>query len=271
MRWRTGISSGACTDRSIFSMLPAIRQAGATGIEIGTPPRHFDPMQADQVAALGAALDDLTLQAISIHAPFGGSLDLAHPDPPHRDHAIQAILTAAAALKHLGGRLVVVHPSDLERHGQDVGARLADTAASLDMLANRCRQEQMTLVVESPLPHLIGGAPDEFRWILNQLDSSVRICLDTGHTFLGGHWHAFLNIADGRLEHVHANDNHGRADDHLMPGDGRIDWPEVGRTLTDAGFAGWMMLELKCPPEDPRGYFRRALERTADVMGLGRG
>jgi sugar phosphate isomerase/epimerase len=269
MSWRVGISSGACTDRPIFSMLPAIRDAGATGVEIGTPPRHFDPREVDQISTLRGALDDLALSAVSIHAPFGGSLDLAHPDPQHRDGAIGAILGAAAALKRLGGRLVIVHPSDLERHGQDVGARLADIASSLKTLADRCRQEHMTLVVESPLPHLIGGAPDEFRWLLKQLPSSVRVCLDTGHTFLGGHWHSFLNVCDGRLAHVHANDNHGTGDDHLIPGEGRIDWADVGRTLTAVGFAEWVMLELRCPPGDPRAYFRRALERTVEVMGNG--
>ena len=267
MKWRLGISSGACTDRSIFSMLPAIRDAGCTGVEVGTPPRHFDPMQPDQIHTLRRTLDHLTLQAVSIHAPFGGALDLAHWDPRHRAAGVAAILNAAAALKQLGGRLVIVHPSDLERHGQDLPARLDDAAASLKTLAERCRQEHMTLVVESPLPHLVGGSPDEFRWLLNQLDPSVRICLDTGHTFLGGHWRAFLNIADGRLEHVHANDNHGDRDDHLMPGEGRIDWSEITRTLADVGFVQWMMLELRCPPENPRDYFRRALVRTAEVMG----
>jgi len=266
MTWRLGISTGACTDRSILSILPAIRDSGATGVEIGTPPRHFDPMQADQILSLRRALDDLALQAVSIHAPFGALLDLADPNPHHRHAAIGAILTAAAALKQLGGRLIVVHPSDLERHRHDAAARLHDCARSLKILAESCRQEDVALVLESPLPHLLGGQPDEFRWLLAQLDDSVRVCLDTGHTFLGRHWHIFMNIADGRLAHVHANDNHGHWDDHLPPGEGRIDWPEITRTLTAVGFEGWAMLELRCPAEDPTAYFRQALDRTGALI-----
>lgn len=265
MTWRLGISTGVCTERSILSILPAIRDGGATGVEIGTPPRHFDPKQADQIRSLRETLDEFNLKAVSIHAPFGGSLDLAHHQPHHRHAGVHAILHAASALKQLGGRLVIVHPSDLERHGQDVAARLADAAASLQTLATSCRQEGMTLVVESPLPHLIVGHPDEFRWLLDRLDDSVRVCLDTGHTFLGRSWHQFLNAADGRLVHVHANDNHGDRDDHLAPGEGLVGWAEIGRTLRAVEFTGWMMLELRCPPGDPGAFFRHALERTAEI------
>jgi sugar phosphate isomerase/epimerase len=268
MSWHIGIASGACTHRSILEILPLIHAAGVSGVEIGTPPRHFDPTQPDQVRAARRALDALSLTAVSIHAPFGPSHDLAHPDPRLRRAGIDAVLTTAAAIKQLGGSLVVVHPSDLERHGHDVDAQLANSAASLAVVAEGCRQEGVTLVVESPLPHLVGGHPDEFRWLLQRLDGAVRVCLDTGHTFLGGHWHAFLDIANGRLAHVHANDNHGQRDDHLPPGDGRINWAEIARTLTAVNFTGWAMLELHCSTGDPGGYFRRALTQSRPLMGL---
>lgn len=267
MSWQIGIASGACPERSILGVLPLIKGTGVSGVEIGTPPRHFDPWKPGEVRAVRRALDDLSLAAVSIHAPFGTNYDVAHPDPHRRRTAVDAILTTAAAIKQLGGSLVVVHPSDLERHAHDAGARLGDSAESLTVLAQSCRQEGLTLVLESPLPHLIGGHPDEFRWLLDRLDGTVRVCLDTGHTFLGGHWDAFLGVADGRLAHVHANDNQGHRDDHLPPGDGRIDWTEIARTLTAANFTGWAMLELHCPAEEPGAYFRRALAQARPLMG----
>ena len=269
MTWKIGIASGACTHRSILDDA-AVRfaPAGVSGVEIGTPPQHFDPKQADQVRAGGdRCFDDRHSPAVSIHAPFGADHDLAHPEANRRRRGIKEVLTTAAAIKQLGGLLVVVHPSDLERHGQDVGARLADSLSSLTALAERCRQEALVLVLESPLPHLIGGHPDEFCWLLDRLDGTVRVCLDTGHTFLGRHWHRFLAIADGRLTHVHANDNHGHRDDHLPPGDGRIDWAEITRTLAAADFTGWAMLELHCSGDDPGGYFRRALAQARALIG----
>lgn len=266
MSWRIGISSGACTDRPILEILPGLGATGVTGIEVGTPPRHFDPIQEDQVTALGRALETAALEAVSIHAPFGGLLDLADPNPHHRHAAIGAALTAASAIKQLGGRLLVVHPSDLERHGRDVNGRLADAALSITVLAENCAIEGVTLAVESPLPHLVGGNPDEFAWILRHVDASVRVCLDTGHTALGRHWHRFLEVAGPRLVHVHVNDNRGQRDDHLAPGDGIIDWPDVARSLRAVNFGGWLMLELSCPDGNPSAYWRRALERTRTLF-----
>jgi sugar phosphate isomerase/epimerase len=267
MSWRVGISTGGCTERSILDVLPAIREAGATGVEIGTPPRHFDPFDACETANLERGLAESGLDAVSIHTPFGGSLDLADPEPHHRHAAICAALTAGAALGRLGGRLVIVHPSDLKRHEQDVPARLADAAESLAHLADHCARAGLTLVVESPLPHLIGGSPDEFESLLRDLPPAVGVCLDTGHTHLGGHWHQFLEVAGQRLMHVHANDNRGSWDDHLPPGDGHVDWDAIARSLTGAGFTGWIMLELSCPGTWPlNGYLRDAYDRTIALL-----
>lgn len=262
MRWRIGIASGACMEASILEALPAVKRSGATGVEIGTPPRHFNPMLPDQIAALAGALRSQDLGAVSIHAPFGGRLDLADPNPHHRQDGVVAVRSAAAAIKALGGRLVIVHPSDLRRDQHDVQARLDSSVDSLRLLGHDCEAEDITLVVESPLPHLIGGHPDEFAWILARLPETTRVCLDTGHTSLGHHWRRFLEVAGDRLVHVHANDNHGHRDDHLPPGDGRIDWAEIARTLDAVGFSGWMMLELKCPHEDLGTYFTRAYAQT---------
>jgi sugar phosphate isomerase/epimerase len=266
MSWRLGISSGACTERPILDMLPAIEASGVRGIEVGTPPQHFNPMHPDQVEALGRALRDAHLEPVSIHAPFGGLLDLAEPNAHHRHAAIGAVLTAASAIRRLGGGLVVVHPSDLERHGHDAGARLADSARSLQVLSAQCRQEGVRLLVESPLPHLVGGHPDEFAWLLGQLDDTVGVCLDTGHTFLSGAWRRFVEVAGARLAHVHANDNHGTFDDHLPPGDGRINWHEIADTLRAARFEGWIMLELRCPGGEAAGDFRRAVARAGTLL-----
>ncbi len=263
MSWDIGLSTGACTDRPITDLLPALRAAGVMGVEVGTPPRHFDPWREDQIDAAGRMLRSLELEAVSIHAPFGGVLDLADPNPHHRHAAIGAALTAALALKQLGGRLVVVHPSDLPRDQHDVRARLADCSRSLALLAENCGHAGLQLIVESPLPHLIGGAPDEFAELLANLPTSAGVCLDTGHLSLGGHWLAFVRAAGSRLRHVHANDNHGHRDDHLPPGLGRIEWAMIASSLRDAGFKGWVMLELACPGlSDTHPYFAGAIARA---------
>jgi sugar phosphate isomerase/epimerase len=267
MSWSIGISSGACTERPILEVLDALQASGVAGIEVGTPPRHFDPWQDRQVDAVRARLAAHRMAAVSIHAPFGGLLDLGDPNPHHRHAALGAILTAVAAIKRLGGHIVVVHPSDLPRAGADVQARLADCAASLHQLSVSCRQEGVTLAIESPLPHLIGGHPDEFAWLLSKVDRAAGVCLDTGHVALGRQWSRFVEVAAGRLVHVHASDNHGQYDDHLPPGDGGIEWAGIVASLEASGFTGWVMLELKCPQGTLQEYFTRAFAQAAALVG----
>jgi sugar phosphate isomerase/epimerase len=266
MTWSIGVSSGCCTEHGILDVLSAVRAAGAEGVEIGTPPNHFDPSSPAAVRDVVERLRVLQLRAVSIHAPFGGGLELSSADPRERQAAIGRIAVAAAALARAGGSLVVVHPSDVPRHEADVERRLDHCADSLNTIAAICQSMRLRLAVESPLPHLIGGAPHEFEWILRRLDPSAVVCLDTAHTTLGGHWDRFVAIAGSRIAHVHASDHGGRFDDHLPPGDGVIDWRHIADTLTAAGYAGWIMMELKCCQVSHAEFFTRALAQTRRLL-----
>jgi sugar phosphate isomerase/epimerase len=266
MTVRIGLATGACVEVPILEMLPACAASGAAGLEIGTPPRHFDAVQPDQVAALDRVLRTIPLPVISLHAPFGGMLDLADPNPHHRATAIDAIVASAAGLQQLGGSIIVVHPSDLERHRHAVCARITDSAASIALVHERCGPLRVRIAVESPLPHLIGGDPAEFSAILERLDPAVGVCLDTGHTWLGGHWRRFVQVAGPRLIHVHIHDNHGYGDDHLPPGDGVVDWTVIRESLRDVGYDGWAMLELKCPVGVMGTYFRHAVLQAQERL-----
>lgn len=267
MTWHIGLSTGCCINRPIADVLDALQDGPIRGVEISTPPRHFDPWRQAEIAAVRERLVRHAIAAISIHAPFGGLLDLSDPNPHHRHAAIGAVLTAAAALRDLGGSLVVVHVSDVPRNPSDVQERLANCAGALEVLGRACEHMQMVLAVESPLPHLVGGHPDEFEWIFKRLDERIRVCLDTGHTTLGHHWRRFLEVAGPRLKHVHANDHRGQYDDHLPPGDGAIDWREIRDGLRNLSFDGWIMLELSCPSDPLAPQFGRALQQLEKLLG----
>jgi sugar phosphate isomerase/epimerase len=267
MTWRIGASTGCCTDRSVIEVLDALHAARISGVEVGTPPGHFDPWQQAEVQALRDRLRLHDMCPVSIHAPFGGLLDLSDPNPHHRHAAIGAILTAATALKELGGQRVVVHTSDVPRDGQNVTQRLQAIRDSLRALAGACEQMDVLLTVESPLPHLIGGGADEFAWILSDLPPAVAVCLDTGHTTLGHQWRRFLEVSGRRLSHIHANDHHGRFDDHLPPGDGCLDWAALGRDLQQVDFDGWIILELQCPEHHSLAdHFARARQQLTSRL-----
>jgi sugar phosphate isomerase/epimerase len=266
MTWRIGLATGCCTDHPILNVLDAAEAAGFAGVEFGTPPRHFSPWEPKQVDAVAQRMQRLPCAPVSMHAPFGGLLDLANRDPHHRQVAIDTILMGAKALKRLGGTVLVVHPTDHIRAHHDVEGRLASAAEALRSVTEMAGAFGVTVAIETPLPHLIGGHPDEFSSILHRVGPAARVCLDTGHTYLGGLTRQFVELASDRLVHIHAHDNHGRFDDHLAPGDGAIDWPAIVRTLDDVKYAGWIILELKCPDTPMAEYFRRARRQAEHLL-----
>lgn len=270
MTWHLGVATGACVDLPVAAMLEHLAAADVHGVELGTAPGHFATANPEQVRAVKDGLASQHMRAISMHAPFGNALDLAHGDPQRRRAGIAASGGAAASLHDLGGRVLVVHPSDLPRDGADIEARLTDAVASLTQVHAACLHLDLVLAVETPLPHLIGGHPDEFAWLLQRLPATVGVCLDTGHIALGRSWRRFVDVAGHAVVHVHAHDNRGHADDHLPPGDGTIDWREVHDSLAALNTtAGWIMLELACPAVPMAPYVQRAIAQARRRLPVG--
>jgi sugar phosphate isomerase/epimerase len=258
MTWCIGASTGCCQQTPIIDVIRVLADIAVPAIEIGTPPGHFDIWQPSQVEAIKHELSRTGVRAVAIHAPFGGLLDLSDPNPHHRHAGMGAIMTAAAVLHELRGQIVVIHATDVIDSVPDAALRLQHACNSVHALQSACAAMGMTLAIESPLPHLIGGSPQQFARLLDAAGPDARVCLDTGHTWLGHHWTAFADLASGRLVHVHAHDNDGVFDDHKPPGDGRIDWTVVARDLRHSHYDGWLMLELACPREPLCDYFRRS-------------
>jgi sugar phosphate isomerase/epimerase len=182
----------------------------------------------------------------SLHAPFGHDINITSPEPSHREAAFGRLFRAADALRILGGSLYVIHPGgEDQRWVWEREERLGLAVTGLTRVAEACRERGLTLVVETPLPHLLGGRLDDFVWILDRLPrEGVGVCIDTSHCSLGGVLMEAVGRLAHRLVHIQASDNGGQTDDHLPPGDGVLDWAAFRRALEAADYKGVFMLEV---------------------------
>lgn len=121
--------------------------------------------------------------------------------------------------------------------------------------------------------------------------TSVELCLDTGHLFLGGaDPGAIAREAAGRVSHVHLKDVDARLAERVRAselsyagavraglyralGEGDLDIGDVVGQMQDAGYQGWYVLEqdtaLTAEPEPTRGPLvaaRRSLEYFGRVI-----
>ena len=92
--WPVGLSTGCFYQKSIFDCLEPIRHSGFSMIEICTFPAHLDYHDLDAVRRAAERIDQLGLEAYSLHAPFADNIDITSLNSERREVALQEILKA---------------------------------------------------------------------------------------------------------------------------------------------------------------------------------
>lgn len=246
--WQVGLSTGCFYRESILDVLESIRDSGISVIEICSYPKHLDYHEPEAVNEASQRIKELGLEPFSFHAPFADDIDITSPDKDRRDHSLNEILTAVNAAAHLNVSHFVIHPGPekedrppLEEHLK----RLNNAVGILNQVSEFCQLNNLNLILENMLPHLLFGRTSDLLWIMGAVDQrNLGICLDTGHANLSGDLDSVVHKLSGHLKMVHAADNSGQYDDHLPPGKGAIDWHRLIQHLMEASFQGTIIMEL---------------------------
>ena len=164
------------------------------------------------------------------HAP----LDEAHT-------YVERTIRAAGAL---GAKYLVVHPT--YRLNETI---ITDQETFIQINTEEIRRwlptaQECGVVLLSE--NVLWGASSDPR-ILAQLAAAVDSpwfgwCFDTGHAHAKGYRPEILTQCVVAPLSVHIQDSNG-GDDHLIPGDGEIDWDAFVQTLKTVGYAGDCVLE----------------------------
>jgi len=72
----------------------------------------------------------------------------------------------------------------------------------------------------------------------------VGICLDFGHAHMDGDLVDAIETVSEHFVSAHVHDNRGRADDHLVPFEGTIDWPAALTAIQKVGYEGPLVFEI---------------------------
>ena len=71
----------------------------------------------------------------------------------------------------------------------------------------------------------------------------IGVCIDVNHLNLYMTPEEGIKKAGKLLGEVHCSDNHGQKEEHLLIGDGIINWAAVGNALQSIDFDGYIILE----------------------------
>jgi inosose dehydratase len=206
--------------------------------------------------------------------------------PDRIDAELDYVTRAARQLASTGSNVLVLGPSS-HHAGYDTSVEMTDDEWAT-FLTNLGRLD--TIVGDAGLrtalhPHW-GMAIETGRQIDRLLDaSSVGLCLDTGHAYLGGADPvAIARSAPDRVLHVHLKDVDPAKADRVRSGEtpfrqsvidglfvplgeGAVDIAGVIDALEDAGYRGWYVLEqdvsLRTDPPPGEGPKADAIESVA--------
>lgn len=135
--------------------------------------------------------------------------------------------------------------------------------AAIDNLRELCdaaAEHGVVVGIENLLSSPLVRAPSDMRaFALSINRPNLGYVLDVTHVCESGQ-----NLLDfveqlSPLVHIHASDFHPSEGQHLVPGDGTVDWKRLADALKRAEFCGPIVMELvpKALGEDPAAALRR--------------
>lgn len=161
----------------------------------------------------------------TVHAPYS-DLSPGAIDPEVRRLTIRRfykLLEIAACLSPLN---VVFHPGYVPViHGEYLEEWVKRARETWYLVGEKA--EQLGLVIS--LENVFEEAPGVLNGLFEAIGLPFGFCFDLGHWFIFARSELadWLEAFSGRLLEVHLHDNHGLRDEHLPPGEGRIDFAKA--------------------------------------------
>jgi sugar phosphate isomerase/epimerase len=250
---RFGISTHLFHDQRLTrEHLARIAAHGFEAVEVFATRSHFDYHDPVAITQLGQWLRETALALHGIHAPiaesmapgdkWGPTISNAVADNAKRQAAVKEADAALNIARQLATGVFVLHLGTPTVQGGD-----NSRSAALRSVEEICRLAEPigVRVALEVIPNALSDAASLVTILERDLDGTrAGICLDFGHAFLMGDVADAIETVAEHLVTTHVHDNKRKADDHLVPFDGRIDWDVALMTMQKIGYDGTYLMEL---------------------------
>lgn len=272
-------STNAFKQTTLEDAIRTIASIGYAGVEVMADkphmrPDHFTDTQARDLRRL---IDDLGLKVSNVNAFTGFCFpdgDTYHPtwvepDAAKRQQRIDHTLRAIDLTAMIGGHDISLQPAG-PYMGRDVDALYDLFAEGLSKCVEHARSAAVSLNVE-PEPGLLIERSDQFDRLKHGYfadEPVIQMNGDLGHLYCVREDPASVVRSHRQvLRHVHLEDiTAERVHQHLVPGEGVMDFPAIFRALDDIGYRGFITVELYPYTSSAEQVARRAFEHLSPML-----
>ena len=248
-----------------YGYLEAVRRLSKLGFDcLDLTLTHFrekadDPLLSDDYKTIAEEIrktaDECGISFNQCHAPYYFAVEMSriYSDNAMYEKIIGTTLRAIEVAGIVGAKTVVIHPTHFTNY--NVSNRYETLSYNLnfyDKFAAAAKAAGVKIAVENmwqsniytkAIVADVCSNPYELKEYVDALNEKYgggfTACLDIGHCALTGANPAdAIKILGDRLGALHVHDNDARADQHLMPGCGVIDFTEVIKALKEVGYKG---------------------------------
>lgn len=179
----------------------------------------------------------------SIHLPFGGGWDVAHPDPAERARVAKALREIVKGVADWGVQVLTLHACLEPVQDSNRFLRILRSVESVCEIRDCADEWGMRVAVENLPRSCLGNSSEELLAILRAAGGGVGCCFDVNHLLIEDH-RVFLDTLARQTITTHLSDYDGVDERHWLPGKGIVPFGLVMDRLQKAGYRGPYLFEL---------------------------
>lgn len=247
---KIGIATSVYINYRLDTAIKLIADAGYECVDIwgGRPHIYRQDYTSDELKNLKAQITGCGMSVSSfMPAFFRYPHNLCSPNPRVWNDSLDYVYQSMDNASILDSPLLLVCPARLMM-GQEVSEAWERLAKSLQLVCERAGPMGIKIVLEpvnKQVFDLINNAADAMRMIQYIGVENLGVILDSGHILLSEESaDQALALAGNKLFQVHVNDNDGKRQQNLVPGNGIFNFEEFFRNLQQIGFDGVVTAEL---------------------------
>jgi len=274
---KLAFSTNAFKKYSLEEAMRMIAEIGYEGIELLCDSPHAYPptFHEKEIKSFKDQIAKFKLQISNLNAFTLYSItDVYHPswiedDKELRELRIIHTINCIKLAKKIGAKNLSTEP------GGPINERIANVKyleklfmEGLNRISPIAEEENVKILIE-PEPGLLLENSNQFLDFIKNLNTNhIRLNFDIGHFFCVGEDPAeIIYKLCEYIEHFHLADiASNRTHNHLIPGEGSINFRAVLKTIETIGFKGFVTVELYPYQDNPKEAAKRAYEYLNEIL-----